>query len=387
MKKISAILVLTMVMLLAAGCSKKDNLEGEKVDATPTPTAEAEGTEVTGGAEGTEGTVEPPVQLKNEIVREAYSVEDYIKLGQYKDIEVTVEKLEVTEEDFFLALQAELFSAQASLVDVTDRDVIKRGDTVDINYEGLKDGVAFEGGTGQIDLLIGSGQFIEGFEEKLIGTKVGDKVELDLTFPEGYQTEELAGQPVVFNVTVNKLKNYELTEEYITANTEYKTMEEFKAGRMEELKASRESLLADQKANDVYNAIINDSEISSLPQSVLDYFAMDFKVYYSNYANSYGVDLEGFLTATGTTMERFDENAQEYAKAMATRELVMTAIAKAENIELTEDEYATKVAEYAVQYGFATPEEFVASVDESLLREDILYRKVEEFIVAEAIVL
>lgn len=370
-------------MLLAGGCSKKDNLDGQKVDATPTP---VEGSENTEGSESTDGTQtgEEPKLLVNDVVREEYNLDDYINLGQYKGIEVTVGKLEVTEADTRLAIQTELLNNNIELAEVTGR-AVQTGDTVNIDYEGLKDGVAFEGGTGQgFDLLIGSGQFIPGFEDQLVGTKAGDKLDVNLSFPENYPSEDLAGQAVVFKVTVNKIQEYPLTEDYVKANTDYTTVDAFLEARKEDVKTSKELQITNKKANDIYNTIVDNSEISSLPQSVLDYFVKDFEVYYNNYAAAYGVDLATFLAFSGSTEEQFKQNAQDYAKAMATREVVMNAIAKAESIQLTEEEYQKAMDEYAVEYGYESTQDFMATVDEKLLREDILYRKVEDFIVAEA---
>lgn len=371
-------------MLLAGGCNKKDNLEGDKVNVTPTPVL---------GTESTDGSVEPvvpgegeaPELLVNDVVREEYNFEDYITLGQYEGIEVTVGENVVTESDIRLAIQSELQSNGVELTEVTDR-AVQIGDIVNIDYEGLKDGVAFEGGTAQdYNLLVGSGQFIPGFEDQLMGTKTGDKVDLNLTFPETYPSEDLAGQPVVFKVTVNKIQEYVLTEDYIKANTDFTTIDAFMEARTKDVEARKEINIANKKANDIYNNIVENSEISSLPQSILDYFTQDFKVYYSNYAASYGVDLATFLNFSGSSEAQFEQNAKDYAKAMTTREVVMTAIAKAANIVLTEEDYQTAMAEYAVEYGYESTEEFMDTVDEELLRQDILYRKVEDYIVEEAI--
>lgn len=384
MKKISALLLLSMFMLLAGGCNKKDNLEGDKVNVTPTPVL---GTESTDGSVGpaVPGEGEAPELLVNDVVREEYNFEDYITLGQYEGIEVTVGENVVTESDIRLAIQSELQSNGVELTEVTDR-AVQIGDIVNIDYEGLKDGVAFEGGTAQdYNLLVGSGQFIPGFEDQLMGTKTGDKVDLNLTFPETYPSEDLAGQPVVFKVTVNKIQEYVLTEDYIKANTDFTTIDAFMEARTKDVEARKEINIANKKANDIYNNIVENSEISSLPQSILDYFTQDFKVYYSNYAASYGVDLATFLNFSGSSEAQFEQNAKDYAKAMTTREVVMTAIAKAANIVLTEEDYQTAMAEYAVEYGYESTEEFMDTVDEELLRQDILYRKVEDYIVEEAI--
>ena len=387
MKKRTPILVLCMcMMLMAVGCnSKKDD---KNADITPTP-ANTNGTEAadTTDKTGTTDTTDKEIEMvTNDLVREDYNVDDYIKLGQYKGVEVIVSKLEVSPEDLNIAIQSDLMLKGATLAEVTGRTV-QAGDTVNIDYEGLKDGVAFEGGTATgYDLMIGSGSFIPGFEAKLVGAKVGEKRSLDLTFPENYGSDDLAGQPVVFNVTINKIQEYPTTEEYIAANTEFKTVDAYKASISDELKAQNEASMKTELQNNVYNAVVDNSTISSLPQNLVDYYANDLKVYYTNYAASYGMDFASFLSASGVTELQFNEDAKEYAKSMATRDLVLGAVIKAEKIELSEEEYKTQLEIYAAQYGYENGEALLAAADATLLKEDILYKKVQDFLVSEAVV-
>lgn len=365
--------------MLAAGCNSKD--DSNVVEATPTPTVTAEDTTST---EGTE--IEEPEYLENELVKGEYKLEDYINLGQYKGIEVSVAPVSVSDEDIYIAIQSELGEYGAPLVEVTGR-AVKLGDTVNIDYEGLKDGIAFDGGTGtNYDLRIGSGSFIPGFEDGLIGAKTGDKLDLDITFPENYGTEELAGQPVVFKVTVNMIQEYQLTEDYVTTNTEYKNVEEYLAGAKDDLMEEKEASRQAEIENSVYNSIVEGSTISSLPQTLLDYYKNDIKVYYTNFAMAYGMEFADFLSASGVTEEQFDADATEYAKNMATRDLVYGAIIKAENIELSDEEYVEQVAAIATEYGYDNPDDLLATADEKLLREEVLVNKVIDFLVAEAIV-
>ncbi len=369
------------ILMLAAGCNTKS--DGKAGEATPTPAVtDGTTTDGTGTAEGGE----EPEYLKNELVKGEYKLEDYIKLGQYKGVEVSVPPVTVSEEDILTSIQSEIGANGGTLEEVTGRSV-KLGDTVNIDYEGLKDGVAFEGGTDTgYDLVIGSGTFIPGFEDGLIGANTGDKLDLDITFPENYGSEELAGKPVVFKVTINKIQEYKLTEEYVTTNTDYKNIEEYTAAIKDNLMKEKEANRQAEIKNSVYNNIVEGSTISSLPKTLLDYYKNDIKVYYSNFAMAYGMDFAGFLSASGVTEEQFDADATDYAEDMATRDLVYGAIIKAENIELSDEEYDEQVAILASEYGYESPQDLLATADEGLLKEEILINKVLDFVVAEAIV-
>lgn len=391
MKKRLSLLVLCMsITLLAAGCKSKTD-DNKATDATPTP-AGTESTTGTGDTTGTEGTdttgptATPIPTVTNDLVREEYNLDDYIKLGQYKDVEVTVNKLEVSPEDLAVAIQSDLQTNGGTLTEVTGR-AVQVGDTINMDYEGLKDGVAFEGGTAAgYDLMVGSGAFIPGFEDQLIGAKTGDKLAINVTFPENYGATDLAGQPVVFNVTINKIQEYPLTEEAVKANTDYESVDAYKTSISDNLKSQNDETMKTELQNNVYNAVVANSEISSLPQTLLDYYANDLKVYYTNYAASYGMDFATFLSTSGVTEAQFAEDSQKYAESMATRDLVLGAVIKAENIALSDDEYNQQVEAYATQYGYENGEALLAAADATLLREDILYKKVQDFLVGEAVV-
>jgi trigger factor len=138
-----------------------------------------------------------------------------------------------------------------------------------------------------------------------------------------------------------------------------------------------------QKENDLYNAVINGSEIT-FPDNLLAYYEYDLKAMYFEIAESYGVGVEEILGASGYTMEQFDADAKEYAKSMATRELVVMAISKAEGIELTDEEFQTEAAIYAASEGYESTEEFLEGADEDILKEDMLFNKIIKFIVSES---
>ena len=252
MKKRILLLVMSVsFLMLMGGCGKKnaakDNTEDKN---TESDDKDAEGT-VDKTEDGTDSG------LIN-VTKEDYKVSDYIKLGEYKGIKYTVNKLEVTDADIETAIQEDL-QAAATEQEIKDRDVVKDGDIVNIDYEGLKDGVAFDGGTAKdSDLVIGSGSFIPGFEDGLIGATVGKQVDIKTTFPEDYQSTELAGQEVVFKVTVNAIKEKvvpELTEDYVKENLKFDTIDAYKEDIRKKLQEENEGRMqAVNIRNDLYSS-------------------------------------------------------------------------------------------------------------------------------------
>jgi trigger factor len=279
--------------------------------------------------------------------------------------------------------------AKATEEEVTDR-AVETGDIVNIDYEGLKDGVAFEGGTAQAqNLTIGSNSFIPGFEEKLIGAKIGDKLKLDLTFPEEYsQSPELAGQAVVFNVTVNSIKKSvvpELTEEYVKTNTDYDTIDAYREGTRTTLQATNEKTMKDNKINSILTTIIDNSEIASYPQTLIDYYAYEMKDYYTQYAAMFGMGFADFLSASGLTEESFATEQKSYAESRAAQELALNAIIKAEKIELTDAEYTEGVAKILTDYGYESEEALFETATEEQIKESLIWEKAVTFVTEQAV--
>lgn len=381
MKRRGLLLAVSLcVLILAGGCQKKSVSSELDSAATEITDAAADTTATDTAVSGSAVAEEAPV-------KEDYKVSDYITLGDYKGVQVTVEKLEVTDEDVQAQIQTEL-EANATEEEVTDR-AVEAGDIVNIDYEGLKDGVAFDGGTAtDYDLTIGSGSFIEGFEDGLIGAKVGDKVKLDITFPEDYQSTDLAGQAVVFNVTVNSIKKSvvpELTEAYVKENTDYDTIDAYKESVRASLEATNQDTMKNNKISSVLTAIIDGSKISSYPQTLIDYYAYQLKSYYTQYASMYGMEFADFLSASGYTEESFESEANTYAEQRAAQEMVLNAIIEAEKMELTDAEYKEGVAGYLEQYGYATEEELLKTATEEQLRESLLWDKAINFITDQAV--
>jgi trigger factor len=382
-KKLLFLVMSVSIVVLAWGCGKKDVADesdsAAEVTVTEAPAdTDAEGTEDTGAETP---VVEAPV-------KEAYEVSDYITLGEYKGLPVTYTKLEVTDADIDNAIKEDL-EGNAKDEEVTDR-AVQNGDIVNIDYEGLKDGVAFEGGTAQgTDLNIGSNSFIAGFEEGLIGAKVGDELSLDLTFPADYGQAELAGQAVVFKVKVNSIKVSvvpELTEAYVKDNTDFETIAAYKEGTRTELVKANEDTMKNEKIKNLITAIVDSSTISSYPQSVVDYYAFEMESYYQQYASMFGYELADFLAANGMTEEKYAQEKKSYAEDRTAQELVLNAIIKAENMQISDEEYKAGVASYIEEYGYASEEEFFQYATEEQIKESLIWEKAVDFILEKSVI-
>lgn len=367
MKKLRTLLVLCFSMILAfTACSKKNNeSKDNNTEPTPTPAVSED-----------DNKSEP---LVNPVVREDYDFNDYIKLGTYKGLEIEAETLKVSDEDIDIAIQTDLHDNEVTAVEVTDRPV-QMGDTVTIDFVGYHNGEAFDGGSSEdYELTIGSGTFIEGFEEQIVGAKANDEIDVNVVFPEVYSNAELAGEPALFKVTVKKIQYFELTDE-VVKDLGYDTVEAYRDSIRQEL----EDNMQQKKKNYLYNTVIKGSEIT-LPDNLLEYYVNDYKIIYENMASAYNMDLETLVSISGYSMEQFEAEASSYANSMATRELITKAICAAEGIELTEEEINEYVSQLAEEYGYESNEEFLKAADIEMIKEDMLFDKVIDIIVANSV--
>lgn len=297
----------------------------------------------------------------------------YVTLGQYKGIEIT-KVPDVTEEE----LETEMASRF--------RDTVADGDTVNIDYVGTKDGVAFDGGTAQgQSLTIGSNTYIDGFEEGLVGVKVGDTVDLNLTFPDPYKNNpDLAGKPVVFTVTVNSINGVvgaELTEEVIAANTMYDSVDAYRESVREELQLIKDN----QKLTQIWAIVQETTTISGYPKEKVEEYANDMKSYYEGMASMYGTDLATLLSTSGMTEETFNQQCQEYGQEECAKYMILEMIAKAENITVSEEEFNEEIDKAVKESGMEKETLLEYYGGEELVRENLLYNKVLEFLLENAV--
>jgi trigger factor len=386
MKKKVLFIVMSVCMLaLATGCGKK-GVAGDLNDKTGTDNSATEDTTDTTDTTDTSDTGSSETTIP---VKEAYEVSDYITLGDYKGLEISVTKLEVSDQDVEDAVKADL-EANPVEEEVTGR-AVQSGDIVNIDFEGIMDGVAFENGSAEdYDLTIGSNSFIEGFEEGIIGANVGDKLSLELKFPEEYSNDPTkAGKPVTFNVTVNAIKTSkvaELTEEYVKENTDFATIEEYKNSFRENLEAQNEEEMKNEKINNVIQKLVENSTISSLPQTLVDYYTADRNYYFSQLAYYYGMDLETYVTNSNSTMDEFNDYVKTYAEGASRQELVIAAVAKAEKLEVSDEEYQDEIEYYKTNYGYETEEDILKIMSKDQIKENILLQKALDYVVEQAVV-
>lgn len=308
---------------------------------------------------------------------------DHVELGEYKGITVDKSVQEVTEDDIDFQIENTLNMSSEEVEDAEAQ--LGEGDIANISYVGKKDGEPFEGGTSDdYDLTIGSGQFIEGFEEGLIGAKKGETRDLNLTFPEEYHSEELAGQEVVFTVSVNAIKRVpELTEEWVTSNTESDSIEAYRQSIREELEESNEFTADSSVKNEAWNQVVSDSEIKEYPDEDLKTAAEEYKNSMNTYAEQMGQTVEEFLEAQNITQEELDEESQQYAEYKVKQNLVLQAIMDAEGFSL-DDEGSKKTAEQMEKDYGITIEEMNEQYGEASVRESIALSRVMDFIVENA---
>ncbi len=344
----------------------------ETAEETTEETGETGGTGETGEASETEAVPERP----------DYNALDYVTLGEYTGLTVTVD-LTVSEEEVQQEIESSI-RLSGELENVED-GVVEEGDTVNIDYEGKLDGEAFEGGTDKgYDLEIGSNTFIDGFEEGLIGTAKGETVDLPLTFPENYFSEDLAGQDVVFTVTVNEIQRVpELTDELASTLSEgaYTDAASYQDSVRQELESQRAQQRDAMASQEILTQIAASSTIESYPQEMVDYSVESTMSYYESMAEAYGMEMEEFLTAyMGLTEEELREQAALAASQSMQTELYLKAIAEQEGIEVTEEEFQSGAQEYADQYGFESTDALMDYYGEGTVRISLLQDKVMDFL-------
>lgn len=306
-----------------------------------------------------------------------------VKLGKYKGVKVEKTDAGVTDEEVDEEIGRER-ERSARNVEVTDRPV-KDGDMTILDFEGFVDGVAFEGGKGEnYSLTIGSGAFIPGFEEQLIGAEINKETEVSVTFPEDYQAEELQGKAAVFKCTVKEIKEKELPElddEFAAEVSEFDTLEEYKADVRAKITERKEKEARDAKEEKVIEAIINDSDME-IPEAMLLTQQRQMVDEFGQRIQMQGIPMEQYYQMTGNTRERMIEQVRPQAEKRIKSRLVLEAIVKAENIETTQEEFEEELKTIAEAYQIEIDEVKKTLPEESMkqIREDLAVRRAAEFV-------
>lgn len=294
-------------------------------------------------------------------------VKPEFELGNYKGIEVTKVENNVTEDEVDLKLK-EMLDRNSRLVSVEDK-ALESGDTAVIDFEGFDNGVAFEGGKGEnYNLVIGSNTFIPGFEDQLIGKKAGEELKVEVNFPEEYHVEALAGKPVVFEVKVNDVKVKEVPElddEFAKDASEFDTLAELRADIKAKLQEEAKKAAEVELKNTIVEKIAENTEID-VPESMINN-QINNMLNDLNYQLQYqGLSLQHLLEMTGRTMEQLREERREDAKKLVKSSLVLEAIADAEKIEVSDEEFNQELEKMASAYNME-----VEKIKSSLRPEDI----------------
>lgn len=310
-----------------------------------------------------------------------------VELGNYKGIEVEKEDAEVTEEELAAELEKER-ERNARTVTVTERPV-KEGDQTVIDFEGFVDEVAFEGGKGEnYPLTIGSGAFIPGFEDQLIGKTIGEEVEVNVTFPETYQAEHLAGKPAVFKVEIKEIKEKQLPElddEFASEVSEFDTLEEYKADVKANLLKKKEAEIRTAKEDAVITAIIADAKMD-IPEAMITTQQRQMVEEFAQRMQAQGLSMEQYFQFTGLSMEKMLEQVRPQAEDKIKSRLVLEAVVKAENIVATEEDYDAELAKMAEAYKMDVEKikEMFLDDTKKQIMEDITVRKAADFVVDAA---
>ena len=317
------------------------------------------------------------------------AVKPPVSLGKYKGVEVEKIDVSVSDEEVEAELSAEQ-EKNASYNEITDRPVAD-GDKVNLNFEGFVDGVAFEGGKGEdYPLTIGSGSFIPGFEEQLIGAEIGKEIEVNVTFPENYQSAELAGKPAVFKCTVLKITQKvlpELNDEFADDVSEFSTLEEYKADIRKNLEVKKEEKARTEKENKVIDAIIADSEIE-IPEPMLKAQQEQIVDEFAQRLQSQGLNIDQYFSYIGGSREKMMEEVKDQADKRIRTRLVLEEIVKAENIVATEEDFEVELGKLAEAYGtdVDTVKKIFEGREKDRMMEDIAVQKAVSFVADNAVV-
>ena len=310
-----------------------------------------------------------------------------VSLGKYKAVKIDKIDITVSDEEVEEAVNKEREN-NARTITVEDR-AVKDGDMTVIDFEGFVDGVAFDGGKGEnYPLTIGSGAFIPGFEEQLVGAEIGKEVEVNVTFPEDYQAEELKGKAAVFKCTVKEIKEKELPElndEFAGEVSEFETLAEYKEDIKKKLAEKKEADAKLAKEDAVIEAIIEDAKMD-IPEPMLATQQRQMVEDFAQRIQQQGLSIEQYFQFTGLTPEKFMEQTKPQAEKRIKSRLVLEAVVAAEKIEVTDEEFDKELEKMASQYQMDLEKirTMVGEYETKHIREDIAIQKAVEFVVSSA---
>ena len=320
---------------------------------------------------------------KDFIFTATVAVKPEIKIGDYKGVEIEKIDTTVTDED----VMAEILKDQKEngrKIDVTDR-AAQMDDEVTINFEGFVDDVAFEGGKGEnYKLTLGSHSFIDTFEDQIVGKNIGDKFDVNVTFPEEYHVEDLKGKPAVFKVellAISTLELPELDDEFASDVSSFETFAEYKEDKKKTLEVKKEEQAKREKQSKVVEKIAEAAEVE-IPEAMIKYNQERIMNEMSQRMMYQGLQMEQYLQLMGTTKEEFLERVKPDAIARIKTSLVLEAVAAAENIVASDDDVDAEIQDMATQYQMKPEElkDMICAPEMENIKKDIASRKALEFL-------
>ncbi|MBO1719988.1 trigger factor [Extibacter sp. GGCC_0201] len=311
-----------------------------------------------------------------------------VKLGEYKGLEVDKVSTRVTQKEVDAKIQEEA-EKNARTVAVEDRPV-QDGDEVILDFEGFVDGVAFEGGKGEnYPLTIGSNSFIPGFEEQLVGAEAGKEIEVNVTFPEDYHAEDLKGKEAVFKCTVHEIKAKELPEiddEFAAEVSEFDTLEEYKADVKAKIKDEKAAEGKTKKEDQVVEQAVKNAEME-IPKAMIETQVRQMADDFAQRIQSQGLSMEQYFQFTGMTAEKMLEELRPQAIKRIETRLVLEAIAKAENIEISDEKIDEELVKMAESYKMEVDKlkEFMGENEKNQMKEDMAVQEAVTFLLDSAV--
>lgn len=310
---------------------------------------------------------------------------DLCTLGQYKGVEVEKMVIEVSDDDVIKNIYTAL-KKHATVVSGHRR--VELYDIANIDFKGYLGDEAFQGGEGEdYDLLIGSGSFIPGFEEAIIGAEVGTTFKISVKFPDDYGSTDLAGKDATFVITVNEIKSFpEFTDEFIAENTSYKTLAEYKASVRTTLENNAASNIENKFKSDVMDKVIEGCTFDDSLNEDIKKYSEDLKNLYTQYAASNGIDLETFLYYMyGVSLSYFEETLPEISEYNVKVERILNAVAEVENITVSEEEYNKEIETLIAESSYETKEAVEEAYTKEAIENSIKSKKAEDVIFNSAV--
>ena len=315
------------------------------------------------------------------------AVKPEVELGEYAGVEVPKADVNVTDEDIMAEIDKER-EQNARIISVEDR-AVENGDMTVIDFEGFVDGVAFEGGKGtDYPLTIGSHSFIDTFEDQLVGKNIGEEVEVNVTFPEEYHSEELKGKPAMFKVTIKEIKKKELPElddDFVEDVSEFSTVDEYKESIKKNIEEKKVNEAKAAKEDAVIEKIIEGAKMD-IPDAMVDSQVRQMAEDFARRLSAQGLSLEQYFQYTGLTGEMLVEQMKPQAIKRIQSRLVLEAVAEKENFEVTEEEIEKEVADMAAAYQMDADKlkELLTDADKDNMKKDIQVKKAVDFVTENA---